>query len=139
MHLNEFGKVVNNFWDSISGHVQDVTTNEFVIMPNHMHGIVFIGCDVGAIHELPLRKESTFGQRNQRRKMLLPKIIGRFKMNSAKHINLIRNTPGLPAWQRNYYEHIIRNGDEMDRIREYIINNPAKWSEDENNPANIKS
>ncbi len=95
--------------------------------------------DVGAIHELPLQKESAFEQRNQRRKMLLPKIIGRFKMNSAKHINLIRNTPGCQVWQRNYYEHIIRNEDEMHRIREYIIYNPAKWAEDENNPLNIKS
>jgi len=63
----------------------------------------------------------------QRRKMLLPKIIGKFKMQSAKQINKIRNTPGIPVWQRNYYEHIIRHENELNRIREYIVNNPLQW------------
>ena len=138
MRVNEYGRVVNNFRDSISGHFRDVTIDEFVIMPNHVHGIVFIEYDVGAIHELPLQNESAIEQRKQRRKMLLPKIIGRFKMSSAKHINQIRNTPGVQVWQRNYYEHIIRNEGEMNRICEYITNNPTKWAEDENNPMNIK-
>lgn len=65
--------------------------------------------------------------------MLLAKIIGRFKMNSAKRINEIRNLPGIPVWQRNYYEHIIRNEKELSRIRKYIFNNPARWSLDEEN------
>jgi len=63
--------------------------------------------------------------------MLLPKIIGRFKMNSAKQINIIRNAPGIPVWQRNYYEHIIRDDESFYRISEYIINNPEKWQEDD--------
>jgi len=63
----------------------------------------------------------------QRRKMLLPKIIGKFKMQSAKQINKIRNTPGIPVWQRNYYEHIIRHENKLNRIREYIVNNPLQW------------
>ncbi len=50
----------------------------------------------------------------------------------------MRSTPGRPVWQRNYYEHVIRNDDEMNRIREYIINNPAGWAEDEDNPINVK-
>ena len=66
--------------------------------------------------------------------MLLPKIIGRFKTLSAKQINQIRQTPGIPVWQRNYYEHIIRNDDELNRIREYIYDNPSKWTTDGENP-----
>ncbi len=62
-------------------------------------------------------------------------IIGQFKSIVTKRINKIRNTSGIPVWQRNYYEHIIRNEDEFNRIREYIINNPLNWAEDENNPS----
>jgi REP element-mobilizing transposase RayT len=64
--------------------------------------------------------------------MLLPKIIGYFKMNSAKQINQINNTMGSPVWQRNYYEHIIRDEKELNDIRQYIINNPMNWVNDEN-------
>jgi REP element-mobilizing transposase RayT len=84
---------------------------------------------VGAIHESPLQMT-----KKQRRIMLLSKIIGRFKMTSAKEINILQNTPGSPVWQRNYYEHIIRDGKDLDSICEYIIENPIKWYLDENNP-----
>lgn len=70
--------------------------------------------------------------------MLLPKIIGFFKMNSAKKINILQATPATHVWQRNYYEHIIRDETDLNQIREYIENNPAKWLEDENHPDNIK-
>jgi REP element-mobilizing transposase RayT len=106
-------------------------------MPNHFHGIITINNHVGAIHELPLHELPLQIEPKQRRKMLLPKIIGFLKMNSAKEINQIRATLGYPVWQRNYYEHIIRSEEEMNRIHRYIIDNPAKWAEDENNPTNI--
>jgi len=70
--------------------------------------------------------------------MLLSKMVGYFKMNSAKQINEIRITPGAPVWQRNYYEHVIRNEIDLEEIREYIQNNPLKWLEDENHPDHIK-
>ncbi|MCX7984388.1 MAG: hypothetical protein N3A63_05755, partial [Bacteroidetes bacterium] len=110
----------------------NVTLDEFVIMPNHIHGVIIINENdiVGAIHELPLQDIK------QRRLMTLPKIIGRFKMNVGKHINQLRNTPGIPVWQRNYYEHIIRNEKELNTIREYIINNPLQWEIDSENPIN---
>jgi putative transposase len=103
---------------------------------------------VGAIHELPLQermnKESHSTESVQipnwrdRRKMLLPKIIGYFKMNSAKEINRIERLSGLSLWQRNYYEHIIRNEGELIQIRRYIKNNPRRWLDGENNPINLK-
>ncbi len=52
-------------------------------------------------------------------------------MNSAKQINIIRNTPGIPVWQRNYYEHIIRDDESFYRISKYIINNPINWEKDD--------
>jgi REP element-mobilizing transposase RayT len=128
MILNEYGEIANKYWYEIPKHYTNTQLDEYVIMPNHIHGIIFI---VGAIHELPLQ-QNEFSQLIQRRKMLLPKIIGRFKMNAAKQINQIRQTPGIPVWQRNYYEHIIRNDNELNKIREYIINNPLTWQTDEN-------
>jgi REP element-mobilizing transposase RayT len=126
MILNEYGKIVEQCWNDLPNHYDNIIFDEYVIMPNHFHGIIFI---VGAIHELPLHELPV----QQRRKMLLPKIIGRFKMNSAKQINQIRNTSGIPVWQRNYYEHIIRNEKSLENIRNYIINNPSKWYYDNYN------
>ena len=61
-------------------------------------------------------------------------MVAYFKYQSTKHINIMRGTPGIPIWQRNYYEHIIRNDESMNRIREYIINNPRQWALDRENP-----
>ena len=66
--------------------------------------------------------------------MLLPLVIGYFKMNSAKQINLLRDTPGIPVWQRNYYDHIITTDQEYDAIVEYINTNPINWGMDKENP-----
>ncbi len=102
-----------------------------------MHVIIFIDQHVGVIHELP--PNASFAERcKQRRKMLLPKIIGWFKMNTAKSINQMRNSEGRPVWQKNYYEHVVRNEKDLRSIQEYIINNPLQWELDENNPVNIK-
>lgn len=67
--------------------------------------------------------------------MTLPLVIGYFKMNSAKRINQLRNTPGQAVWQRNYYEHIIRDDGEHRDIHLYIESNPANWPDDDENPA----
>jgi hypothetical protein len=67
----------------------------------------------------------------------LDQLIGAFKTVSAKHINLSRQTISLPFWQRNYYEHIVRNERELNAIRQYIRNNPLQWVLDRDNPQNI--
>jgi putative transposase len=146
MILNEYGKIVEQCWNDLPNHYDNIALDAYVIMPDHFHGIIFIvGAiqesfntsvnsvdsvnavdsinSVGAIHELPRLKQ----RQQQRRKMLLPKIVGRFKMNSAKQINQMRNTPGISVWQRNYYEHIIRDEKSLENIRKYIINNPLQW------------
>jgi len=162
MFLNEFGEIAKDVWLEIPNHFPNVELDEFVIMPNHIHGIIIIqNADVGAIHELPLQlpndelplqlpndelpqqmsndelpqqmlndELSRQDNKIQRRKMIVPKIVGFFKMNTAKKINQILNTIGQPLWQRNYYEHIIRKEKSLQRIRQYIINNPAKWDMD---------
>jgi REP element-mobilizing transposase RayT len=141
MILNNYGRIVDKYWNKIPKHYPDVELLEYVIMPNHFHGILwftkYIGNNndydniVGAIHELPLQRlPLQLQHRKNRRKMALPKIIGRFKMQSAKEINLLQKTSGQPVWQRNYFEHIIRNENFYIKIAEYIINNPLKWEED---------
>ncbi|HAF63211.1 MAG TPA: hypothetical protein DCK95_12930, partial [Anaerolineaceae bacterium] len=64
----------------------------------------------------------------------LGRLIGAFKTVSTKRINQIRNTPGAIVWQRNYWDHIIRDEKSLKNVRNYIINNPSQWGEDENNP-----
>ena len=129
MALNDAGKVVADEWTKIAKICNEIELDKWIVMPNHFHGVLVINDSVGAIHESPLQMTVT-----QRRNMELPKLIGRFKMLSSKRINEIRNTSDVKLWQRNYYEHVIRNDDELNRIREYIVNNPAKWALDRENP-----
>jgi putative transposase len=135
--LSECGRIVDDWWQQIPVQYSGVVLDEYVIMPNHIHAIIIINGDavnpVGAIHELPLQR------RVKRRVMALPKIIGYFKMNSARQINQMHNTPGCPVWQRNYWEHIIRNERSLYKIREYIRNNPLYWATDDENPEHIIS
>ncbi|MFH1837941.1 MAG: transposase [Candidatus Kuenenbacteria bacterium] len=130
--LNQYGEIAKKYWLEISNHFPNVILDEFVIMPNHIHGIIIIDASVGVIHELPLQKMQII-----RRKMLLPKIIGFFKMNVAKLINIKLNRQGQSIWQRNYYDHIIRDEKSLNEIREYIVNNFLKWELDRNNPKNL--
>jgi putative transposase len=136
MKLNDAGRLVEGVWKGLPGRFPHVELDECIIMPNHFHGIIVIADNpdpVGAIHELPLH-HAAISAKMHRRNMLLPKIIGYLKMNSAKGINLLRYMQGVPVWQRNYYERIIRNEAELDVARKYIAENPMKWAEDEENP-----
>jgi len=149
MRMNQFGRIVAAEWIRLGELRKEIALGESVVMPNHFHGIVifneYIG--VGAIHELPLRElphrelpqfhESPQTARQQRRKMALPTIIGRFKMMTAKRINMDRHTPGVSLWQRNYHEHIIRNEADYKRIAEYVATNPQRWVEDKLHPDNV--
>ena len=142
MQLNNFGNILQRCWDQIPGKYKNIKLGNFVIMPNHIHGIIWI---VEAIHESPETKQTIHksSYKNgvirelplqvERRKMLLSKIIGRFKMNSSKLINNIRNSTGAHIWQRGYYDHIIRNDEDLNNIKQYIQNNPQNWDKDKNN------
>jgi REP element-mobilizing transposase RayT len=142
MVLNDCGKIADDWIGNISGRFSDATVDSYVIMPNHVHLILHIvskpiGNSVGVIHELPLRnsQRETDNEsiRKTRRIMTIPKIIGYYRMNSAKYINAIRTTSGNPFWQRNYWEHIIRDENEHFRIRNYIVENPSNWDRDKLN------
>jgi REP element-mobilizing transposase RayT len=132
MMLNKTGETVKQWWLKLEDKFINVKLDNYVVMPNHIHGIIVVieKDKVGAIHELPLQSGMIL-----RRQMLIPKTVGYFKMNSAKYINQLRDVTEHPLWQRNYYEHIIRNETELYRIRDCIKNNPLKWDLDRENPS----
>jgi|GEM_PF-899802 len=125
MRLNREGRVVETVWHEIPNHYPHVQLEAFVVMPNHVHGIIVI---VGAgFKPAPTTKHG------------LSEIVRAFKTFSSRRINEMRNTRGVAVWQRNFYEHIIRNEGSLHRIREYIQNNPFQWAFDRENPNMLES
>jgi len=131
MQLNEPGQIVWEIWNSLPARYPQVSVGTAIVMPDHFHGIVNISVSVsvsvGVVHELPRQRQRRITDQMERRRMTLPLVVGYFKMNSAKRINLLRGLDGLPVWQRNYYEHIIRNEAEYNRIHRYIEANASNW------------
>jgi putative transposase len=124
VQLNDSGMIAQETWIHLAEHYSNLTFDAFVVMPNHIHGILVLADDlVGAgLKPAPTQRHA------------LPEIIRAFKTFSARRINACRGTLGVPVWQRNYYEHIIRNEKALTRIRQYIAYNPARWADDPENP-----
>ncbi len=139
MSLNQNGYIVQSCWEQIPQHFKFVETIDFVVMPNHIHGILFIkDLDVVARHAVPLpqKKCEAFAQPVPGS---LATIIRSFKSAVTKRINLRTDPPDSSVWQRSFYEHIIRNEKELDHIRQYIQENPLKWELDLENPAVLRT
>ena len=132
MHLNRYGAIVEDEWLKSSVIRAEIKLDEYIVMPNHFHGIIIIN-PVGANGRSPLRSAS---QHLSMKSRSLSSLMAGFKSAVTKKINLIRNAPGTPIWQRNYYEHIIRNQESLDKIRQYVINNPLSWQIDQLHPDN---
>jgi REP element-mobilizing transposase RayT len=142
MYLNEAGRMVHKVWESIP-RFWDAEIDVFVVMPNHVHGIVVLrDARVTAEAErgrarAPAPTNSADVGRNAA--PVLSTVMGRFKsFTSNQYRKGVRERNWLPVsgtlWQRKYYEHVIRNDADLDRIREYIINNPLSWHLDRENP-----
>lgn len=133
---NVFGEIVKSCWQYLPNHYSAIELDEFVVMPNHVHGIIMILPDdndaapVGA----GLRPAPTT---TTTKRYSLSEIVRAFKSFSARQINELRKTIGIPVWQRNYYEHIIRNERALNRIREYIQNNPLQLEMDRENNQHV--
>jgi REP element-mobilizing transposase RayT len=145
--LNQYGAIVADEWQKSSVIRQEIELDGWVVMPNHFHGIVIIknivgknrdrivkngNVNVGANGRSPLRDNALV----QMKSKSLSSLMAGFKSIATKKINILRDTPATPLWQRNYYEHIIRDRDAMDKIRQYIINNPVSWEIDQLHPDN---
>lgn len=134
MILNDVGKIVNEIWTQIPMHCSGVHLDEFIVMPNHIHGILeIINRNVGNAH---VRSGNM-----SRSKMLLSKAIHGFKSSVTRRIfgnqERIYAFPTKFAWQKSFYDHIIRNEMSLNKIREYIHKNPQNWERDRNNVENI--
>ena len=139
MKLNDAGKIANEYWLEIPKHFPNAVLHEHLVMPNHIHGIIELMendvtnavTNIGAENFLPIQPKQ-----NEFQKMI-PRSIGSivkgFKIGVTKWFREIKAEdfpPQRQVWQRNYYEHIIRNEQSYQTISNYIINNPAKWKED---------
>ena len=130
MVLNENGQIIVEEWVRTADIRPNVSLDVFIVMPNHIHGIIMIADGRGTLQRAPTTER--FGQPTSNS---IPTIIRLFKSVTTKRINVVRGRPGGAAWQRNYYEHIIRDEEDLCRIREYIVNNPLQWEVDRENPS----
>ena len=122
MRLSEIGRSVELCWKESPKHFP-VVLDQWLVMSNHLHGIIIIA------------DETPFGALRP----ALGAIVGAFKSAATKCVNQRRRAPGAPLWQRNFYEHVIRNEADLHRVRQYIVDNPIRWAEDPENPNAISS
>ncbi|MFZ2172273.1 MAG: transposase [Methylococcaceae bacterium] len=122
MILNEAGRTAENCWRAIPDHFPDVTADEFIVMPNHVHGIITI--TVGANNMV--RANNYLPQHGTSK--TIGSIVRGFKIGVTQWFR--SNTDIDVVWQHNYYEHIIRNETAYMKIVEYIQTNPQRWLDD---------
>jgi len=154
MQMDNLGHIVEYEWLRSKAIRAEIELDAFMVMPNHFHAIVCIFDNgtsinpVGATGGSPaiggsvtMGGSATVGATGGSpinpcgpKPKSLSSLIAGFKSASAKRINEIRQLPGVPVWQRNYYEHVVRDEESLDKIREYISNNPLTWSLDRENP-----
>ena len=127
VQLSEAGRIINEMWRGLSERFANASADLFVVMPNHVHGIVTVGAQLIAPDgggEGAMNRAPTLGQ-----------IIRAVKAASTHRIR--QSTDLEIVWQRNYYEHVIRDEESLNRIRQYILDNPIRWELDPENPQAI--
>jgi putative transposase len=122
MHPNAYGLLVERSWVELRDTYPYVNLDAWVLMPNHLHGVVVITDESGDATNILMKRKP------------LGNLIGAFKTISTRHINELRGSSGTPVWQRNYYEHVVRSDAVLRRVRDYIQTNPGNWSTDKENP-----
>lgn len=136
VELNEIGKIVEYCWLKIPKYFDNINLDEYVIMPDHLHGIIFIEAALGkgevfagnAPNEVETQSANTSPLRPRGTKPgSLGAIIQNFKLVSTRFVNKRFYEAGNKIWQRNYYDRIIRNERELNAIRQYIRDNPLNW------------
>ncbi len=148
MRLNDAGRMVVAEWAMLPERFPNVVLDAFVVMPNHVHGIIITTTSVGAglVPALDAGTAATGATTTGATTRVAPTVgdvVGAFK--SRVTVEYVRgvNASGWPPfrgrlWQRNYYEHVIRDEVSLNRIRKYIRDNPAHWDLDRENPAVIQ-
>ena len=147
MRLSALGEIVGEEWKRSGDVRHELTMDAFVVMPNHVHGIVTITDEtdaVGASGARPGRgagaiaaNRATAGRPYGPPRKSVSAFVAGFKSSATRRINALRGTQGALVWQRNYYEHIVRDEDDYNRIVAYIEDNPRRWADDEYNPGRM--
>jgi REP element-mobilizing transposase RayT len=153
MRRNEWGDHVARCWEWLGQQYPYIDLDEWTVMPNHLHGIIVITDRRGGSRTAPTNTRLIVGRGGSRtaptntrlivgrgasrsaptKRKPLGRLVGAFKTVSTDDINQLRGTPARPLWQRDFYDHIIRNEDELNKIREYIRTNPLRWASDPDN------
>ena len=133
MYVNALGRIVEDEWQRTAEIRQDVTLDAYIIMPNHIHGIVVITVDEGR------RCSENYVPQCVSPSRSVGAVVRGFKAASSRRINALEHAEGRQVWQRNYYDHIIRNEADLERIRSYIETNPGNWSLDREHPDRFQS
>ncbi len=141
---NDARLAVISAWQSVLDIFANILLGEFVVMPNHIHGIIWILAE-GAyrLHPGTWKNDPGRGGRPPTPTGIvqyetLSNIVGAFKTNASRGINQLRDTSGVSVWQRSFYDRIVRNDHELECIQKYIRNNPVKWSEDRDNCMSVR-
>jgi REP element-mobilizing transposase RayT len=128
------GLIAQTLWRNLPYHFAHVRLDEFIVMPNHLHAIIWLATNEGLPDADPPASPT--------RRLLsgsLGAVVGSYKSQVTRRINAMRHTPGAVVWQVNYYEHIIRNERALAEIRQYIRDNPMRWEGDPENPTLLAS
>lgn len=138
MRLNQCGQIAHDEWYKSAEIRDEIELDEFIVMPNHIHGIVIIrrGDRPVTPTESVVHNKSVVKTINGPKPKSIGAMIAGYKSAVTTRINSIRQTPGKKIWQRNYYDHIIRDENEYDQITEYIKSNPKNWKTDDHHPKN---
>ena len=145
MDLSTYGEIVQKWWEEIPVHFPNVETGAFVIMPNHVHGVIYILDERRGTVSVPHDNVTQYALGGETPPLrafdgipTLGQIVAYFKYQSTKEMNKVENTGTVTKfWQRNYYEHIIRNETDLQNKTDYIESNPRLWDEDDENPVNV--
>ncbi len=129
LNLTELGATVAECWNQIDQVRDSTNLDAFVVMPNHIHGIIIIK-NRDPAENAARTAQSADDTASRPRSDSLGSIVGQFKRAVTLRSKSLDRAPDHPIWQRNYYEHIIRNEDSLNDIRKYIVENPARWRDD---------
>ena len=143
MRLNDCGRVAQWYWEALPGRVPGLQLDAYVVMPNHLHGLLVLGkgeASAGQVpdHFRPRAADASPLRPRGTERGSLGAIIQNYKSITTRRLNTVAGTPGAPVWQRNYYEHIVRDARALNAIRAYIRNNPFKWALDRDNAGNTR-
>ena len=136
MNLNKFGELADKLWQEIPKHYENVDIDYYAIMPNHLHGIIIIKENNNVENNYVVTEHCSVTTRNTRKNYgLLSKIVKSYK--NAVTGELKKYSIYKSVWQRSFYDRIIRDDEELNKIRQYIIDNPLKWDYDKNKNENL--